>query len=85
IEMLGSSVEKMSVIDANNGYPMMGGYMQPQGGPQMSGQYPGAPVPPGAQGYAQGVPPRGNVPQPANKHLAGAYPSNDMLRSNSAI
>ena len=31
VEMLGSSVEKMSVIDAANGYPTSGGYMLPNG------------------------------------------------------
>ncbi|GAB4820333.1 hypothetical protein N2152v2_007379 [Parachlorella kessleri] len=96
IEQLGSSVEKMSMIDAANGYPMAGGYMQPQQqaaygyGPPPPTQHPGlvgqagvgVPGQQPPQGY--GAPPPG---APVNKHLAAAYQQQQqsLLRSNSAM
>jgi hypothetical protein len=69
VEMLGSSVEKMSMIDAHSGFPTdASGYMHHQGKPPPPTQYPGAP--PAAAGY------------PVNKHLAGAYQQQQQQQQN---
>ena len=83
------------MIDAANGYPMAGGYMQPQQqaaygyGPPPPTQHPGlvgqAGVGlPGQQSQGYGAPPAG---APVNKHLAAAYQQQQqsLLRSNSAM
>lgn len=76
VELLGSSVEKMSMIDAHSGFPTdAAGYMHHQGAkPPPPTQYPG------------GVPAYG---APANKHMAGAYQQQqqqqNLIRSNSAV
>ncbi|EFN52683.1 hypothetical protein CHLNCDRAFT_138663 [Chlorella variabilis] len=81
VEMLGSSVEKMSMIDAHSGFPTdASGYMHHhQAKPPPPTAYPGAA--PGAGPY------------PVNKHLTGAYQQQqqqqqqqqNLIRSNSAV
>lgn len=75
VEMLGSSVEKMSMIDAHSGFPTdASGYMH---------HHQAKPPPPTAY---PGVPPTGAYPVgAANKHLAGAYQQQqqNLIRSNS--
>jgi hypothetical protein len=81
---LGSSVEKMSVIDAANGYrTTAGGYLQPHQAPPPT-QYPGAfPAPAPALPLQPGY---GAPQQPAGKQLAGMYEQqSSLLRSNSAM
>ncbi|KAL6774162.1 hypothetical protein ACKKBG_A23985 [Auxenochlorella protothecoides x Auxenochlorella symbiontica] len=99
IEMLGSSVEKMSVMDAANGYPTTtGGYLYPQAahpGPPPPTQYPGAPPaytyqPAVGQGPARPGPPP--VPQqyvsgpnakPAYAQTGAGVYQQSLVRSNS--